>query len=174
MIILASTRFNNDTWNENHNFRTKNNLPGCIYCSPQNMSCKIELGAIVFVVEMNNTKNEIEGIGLIQNTPITEKAGIYETRNFNRYIFVGDYRINRDIIIRYHPNIVQALDHILFKEKTHLKRGAGMTQIPEKLLNHQVCQGINIKKEIKDMFIRHFSKNQSEFDTTKDTTKQKI
>ena len=158
MFTLSSTRFNNDTWNENSIFREKNKLQGCIYCSPQSMSVKIGLNSMVFIIEMNNSKNEIEGIGLVKNNPITNKAGIYQVLNFNRYIFVGEYRLNRDVIMRYNPVIVQVLDYILFKEKTHLKRGAGMTTVPEKLLNHPNCHGINIKKEIKELFVRHFSK----------------
>lgn len=156
--MFASTRFNNDTWNENQRFRERNKLSGCIYCSPQTMSAKIDWGLIVFIVEMNNSTNMIEGIGIVKNKPITEKGGIYETLNFNRYIFIGEYRINRDILIRYQPKIVEALDHILFKEKTHLKRGAGITRIPEKLLNHRICEGIDIKKVIKELFIQQFSK----------------
>lgn len=156
--MLASTRFNNDTWNENQRFREKNNLHGCIYCSPQTMSAKIEWGSIVFIVEMNNSTNEIEGIGIVKNKPITERGGIYETLNFNRYVFIGEYRINRDVLIRYQPKIVEALDHILFKEKTHLKRGCGITRIPEKLLKHRICEGIDIKKEISRVFIQQFSK----------------
>jgi len=159
MFTLSSTRFNNDTWKENVTFREKNKLKGCIYCSPQNMSTKIGLNSLVFIIEMNNSNNEIEGIGLVKNNPITNKAGIYETLNFNRYIFIGEYRVSRETIMRYNPCIIQSLDYILFKEKTHLKRGAGMTTVPEKLLKHRNCQGLNIKKEIKELFIQHFSKS---------------
>ena len=38
-----------------------------------------------------------------------------------------------------------------------------MTTVPEKLLIHRNCQGINIKKEIKELFVRHFSKSTTEF-----------
>ena len=157
MIILSSTRFNTQTWDENCRFREKNKLNGCIYCSPQSMPAKIDIGATVFVVEMNNSTNEIEGIGLIKNRPITNKSGIYEERHFNRYVFVGEYRINRDVLLRYNSQLVHSLDHILFKEKTHLKRGCGMTTIPEKLLKHDICQQMNIKMEIRNLFILQFS-----------------
>jgi hypothetical protein len=121
------------------------------------MPVKIDIGATIFVVEMNNSKNEIEGIGLIKNRPITNKSGIYEERQFNRYVFIGEYRINRDVLLRYNTQLVHSLDHILFKEKTHLKRGCGMTTIPEKLLKHEICQQMNIKMEIRNLFILHFS-----------------
>lgn len=157
MFTLSSTRFNNDTWNENESFRKKNGLQGCIYCSPLSMSHKIPLDSHVFIVEMNNTKNEIEGIGLVKNNPITNKPGIYTDLHFSRYIFIGKYRLNRDVILRHHPALIEALDYVLFKEKTHLKRGSGMTTIPEKLLNHPKCNGINIKKEINELFILYFT-----------------
>ena len=44
----------------------------------------------------------------------------------------------------------------MFKEKTHLKRGAGFTTIPEKLINHKIRKNIDIKKEVKDLFIHIF------------------
>jgi hypothetical protein len=37
-----------------------------------------------------------------------------------------------------------------------LKRGAGFTTIPEKLLYHKICKNMDIKKEIKELFIHIF------------------
>ena len=48
------------------------------------------------------------------------------------------------------------LDEILFKGYTHSKRGSGLTKIPEKVLKLDICEGIDIKKEIKNVFIYHF------------------
>jgi hypothetical protein len=48
------------------------------------------------------------------------------------------------------------LEEILFKGYTHSKRGTGLTTIPEKVLKFDICEGINIKKEIKDIFVTHF------------------
>jgi hypothetical protein len=49
------------------------------------------------------------------------------------------------------------LDSLLFKEKTHLKRGSGFTTIPEKLLHHTKSENMNIKEEIRDLFIEKFT-----------------
>jgi hypothetical protein len=115
------------------------------------------LDALVFVIEMNNSLNKIEGIGLVRNKAIVNKGyKIHSERNYNRYIFNGKYRIGREELERINPKINIILDYILFKEKTHLKRGIGFTTVPEKLLNHTKCEGIDLKNEIKIIFIRAF------------------
>jgi hypothetical protein len=53
--------------------------------------------------------------------------------------------------------LVYVLDQILFKGKTHSKRGTGLTLIPEKVLKFEVCQDINVKKEIIRIFALHYS-----------------
>lgn len=158
-LSLVSTRFNDLTWNENEEYRRKHKLNGCIYGSPHLMQSKILLNSLVFVVEMNNTKNRIEGIGLVKNkTHLDKYYKIYSCGNYNRYTYIGEYRLDRDELIRYNTNLVNILDHILFKEKTHLKRGSGFTTIPEKLLQHTICDGICLKKEIKNLFTNYFHK----------------
>jgi hypothetical protein len=102
-------------------------------------------------------KNKIEGIGLIKNKPETKKYyKVHMDGNTNRYIYIGNYFIEREIIDDYNAPLVYALEEILFKGKTHSKRGAGLTRIPESVLKLDVCQGINIKREIKELFIYHF------------------
>lgn len=155
MFTLVSTRFNNETFQENVNYRERKRIT-CIYCSPQPMSPKIELESLVLVVEMNNSTNQIEGIGLIKNQHESKVYNVYDTRNFNRYIFKGDYRISREELLRNQEKIVEILDHILFKGKTHLKRGSGFTTIPEKLLTHPKCENMNMKQLIKQIFLEKY------------------
>ena len=157
MFTLASTRFNNSTFEENKKYRSKTNN-ACVYCSPQRMSPKIKSDSIVFIVEMNNELNQIEGIGLIKNTVNLDKySKLYESCNFNRYVFKGKYRIGREELLRYNSHLIEILDDILFKGKTHLKRGAGITTITDKLLKTERCKGIDIKATIKEIFINTFS-----------------
>ena len=62
----------------------------------------IELDILVFVIEMNNERNKIEGIGLIKNRIETlQKYYIYSEQNYNRYIYKGEYRIGREILQNY-------------------------------------------------------------------------
>uniref|UniRef100_A0A6C0EPQ2 Uncharacterized protein n=1 Tax=viral metagenome TaxID=1070528 RepID=A0A6C0EPQ2_9ZZZZ len=153
MFTVVSTRFNNDTWKENQEKREKLQIP-CFYGSPQEMSPKIEYESIVFVVEMNNTQNKIEGIGLIKNRPHMDKYyKIHVDGNYNRFIYKSNYRIDRDILIRHNSYLVELLDNILFKGKTHLKRGCGFTTITDKLLKKEICKDFDIRNAIRNIFI---------------------
>ena len=157
-ITLASSRFNQQTWSENCSYRERKNLQGCIYCAPLQMSPKIPQNSLVFVAEMNNSRNKIEGVGLVHNTIQYDKYFVYDNGNYNRYIYKSNYRIDRSELKYYNPTIVKALDHILFREKTHLKRGSGITVVPEKLMKHDACAGLNIKEELTSIFKEHFRK----------------
>ena len=157
MIPLVTTRFDNNTWRENINYREKNNIKGSIYGVPQQMCQKIDLDALVFVIEMNNQKNQIEGIGLIKNKYETNRYyKVHNDGNTNRFTYIGKYFIDRETLDDYNAELVYVLDELLFKGYTHSKRGAGLTTIPEKVLKSDFCGEVNIKKDIKDIFIYHF------------------
>jgi hypothetical protein len=153
MVIIVSTRFTDNTFDQNMDYRKKHSIRGCIYGVSQEMSPKIEYDTIVLVIEMNNSQNKIEGIGLIKNRPIRDKYfKIYDDANYNRYVYKGDYYASRYEIERINSEIIYIFDYILFKEKTHLKRGTGFTTIPEKLLHHNICNNIDFIKELKQVF----------------------
>ena len=157
MFTVVTGRYNNETWDASYQYRVKKKL-ACIYVPPYKLSPTIDLNSPVFVIEMNNSTNQILGIGLIKNKLVTDK--IYKVQadtNYNRYIYIGDYHIPRDIIFEMNPRLVDVLEIILFKGYTHSKRGAGLTKIPEKVLKLDICENIDIKKEIKDIFICHFT-----------------
>jgi len=156
MFTIVTSRFNNETWEKNCENRIKRGKQ-CIYASPHEMAPNIDLGSPVFVIEMNNSSNKIEGIGLIKNICKTDKYyKIQNDQNYNRYIYFGEYHIERKTIENYNPLLVYILDKILFKGYTHSKRGAGFTTIPEKVLRIDLCENIDFKKEIKKIFITHF------------------
>jgi GTPase involved in cell partitioning and DNA repair len=67
MFYIACTRFNNDTYKENMDYRLKYNET-VIYGPSYKIRDIYPYGALIFVVEMNNEKNKIEGIGLIKNS----------------------------------------------------------------------------------------------------------
>ena len=153
-INILTTRFNNITWEENNNYRISRNMSGCLYGSARKMKETIPLNTLVFVVEMNNPKNKIEGIGLIRNfTHFDKYYKIYQDGNYNRYIYKSEYRIDREEL---DSHIVKIFDYILFKEKTHLKRGIGLTTIPPKLLNHNMCREMDLQLELQNIFKRKF------------------
>jgi hypothetical protein len=165
MTNIVTSRFNNSTWEENCSFREKHKEISCIYGSPQQMTEKIPLNSLVFVVEMNNSTNKIEGIGLIRNLLNHEKKlRVYETGNYNRYTYQGKYRIDRCTIEIVCPQVLKILEQLVFTRKTHLKRGGGFTRIPEKLYTqHKILETYNyteqqIKEELAALFKRKFSK----------------
>ena len=157
MFSMVTTRFNNDTYKENQEFKNKYNYTGCIYGAPQEMSPKIAIDSFVFVIEMNNSQNRLEGIGLIKNmTRMDMYFKIYFTGNFNRYVYKGKYHIKREILIQYNQNLIDILDQLLFKGYKHMKRGSGFTSITEKILDNDICKNINIQEQIKQIFIQVF------------------
>jgi hypothetical protein len=156
MITVVTGRFDNNTLEANYAYRNKKNF-ACIYSCPSQLSPKISLYSPVFVIEMNNSTNKICGIGLIKNKSQTQKYyKVHLDGNTNRYTYIGKHFIDREIIYRRNESLVDILEHILFKGKTHSKRGSGLSLIPEKILKFDICQGRDIKIEIKELFISYF------------------
>ena len=143
MFHLVSTRFTNDTWLENRDYRNKSNHDGCIYGSSQELS-NVHYDSLTFVIEMNNSKNEIEGIGLIINRPLFDKSYfIYSDRNYNRFIYKGNYRLNRDKLLQYSKRLVLSLEYILFREKNHVKRSMGFTRLTQTYIKNKKNDQVN-------------------------------
>ena len=129
MIKIMATRFNNNTWQENCRWREKNNFEGCIYNSPVYIKDSIPLQIPLFVIEMNNETNTIEGIGKIINYVHTDrKYKVYSDNNYNRYTYYGKIRIKREMIKN--KEKLEKLEERLFKGKSHLKRGQGILNVP--------------------------------------------
>jgi hypothetical protein len=130
---LISTRFSDETWNENKQFRERNNY-NCIYGIPIEFQ-SLHYDCNLFIIEMNNTQNRIEGIGLIRNRPNFEKTfNIHTDKNYNRFVYKGYYHLNRDVIIQYSSKLIEILEYILFKEKNHVKRSMGFTLLTQKYI----------------------------------------
>lgn len=156
MITIASTRFNDETWNENTNYRNSNKMNGCIYGSPIPISESIPLNTDVVICEMNNSKNKIMGLGLIKNYLFTNKYyKIYSKGNYNRFTYKGKYRIDHLEFDREETLIIKDLEDIVFKGKGHLKRGFGVTSVPQKKL---VRLEYDMKKKIQEMFLSRFKR----------------
>lgn len=156
MFTIVTGRYNNETWEASVLYRERKKF-ACIYAPPYKLAESIDINSPVFVVEMNNSLNQIMGIGLIKNKLITDKVyKVQEDSNCNRYIYIGEYHISRELLNNYNPFLIYILDDILFKGYTHSKRGSGLTKIPEKVLKFDICEGLDIKKEIKNVFIYHF------------------
>jgi len=133
-----TTRFNNQTWEENCRWREKNNFDGCIYNSPVYIKDTIPLQISLFVIEMNNETNKIEGIGKIVNYVHTDrKYKVYSDNNYNRYTYYGKVRINREMIKN--KEKLEKLEERLFKGKSHIKRGQGILNVPNDIYRDYLC-----------------------------------
>jgi len=156
MFYLACTRFNNITYDENIYYRNKYNEI-VMYGSTLKIRDSYPVGSLIFIAEMNNDKNRIEGIGLIKNMLVHDKKHrIYENNEYNRYIYRGKYWLSREQINDFDPEILEIFDTILFRGKSHLKCRIGITVITEKLFVHWIYDLFTLKNKVKQLFIHYF------------------
>ena len=148
--MLASARFNQKTYREREEFMRRNDIE-CIYGAQLKIKPKVALNQLLLVVEMNNETNKIMGIGLIRNI-LCDSQDIYDDPNYNRFIYMGKYRITREQMEEQDKKIVEIFDLILFKGYTHIKRHSGITIIPPALLSCDRVENINLTKKVKSMF----------------------
>ena len=85
MIYIAVTRFNETTFQEFQNFYKEKNINNCIYNVPVPIKQKFDKDSHFIVLEMNNSTNEIMGIGLINNLVQYNKYNVYSDSNYNRF-----------------------------------------------------------------------------------------
>ena len=131
-FYIGTTRFNNETYKENLQWRQKHNHNGCIYALNKQIPDYIPPTALVFVIEMNNDINKIMGIGLIRNNKDRkQRIRIYnDNPYYNRYVYHSKQRIEADNIK--YKKLLRVLELMLFKGSRHMKRGQGITCIPWK------------------------------------------
>lgn len=159
MFYLACTRFNNTTYAENTNYRNKHNEIA-IYGTTLKIRNIYNVGTLIFIVEMNNEQNKIEGIGLIKNLLVCDKRyKIYDNDEYNRYIYKGKYWLSRSQINNVNEKITEILENILFKGKSHLKCRMGITIITERLFVHWDYDLQILKNMVKYVFISYFKYN---------------
>ena len=155
MVSLVTTRFNTQTWDELQNWLLRNSWTGCIYGLP--MQVKSSVQDVMIVLEMHNTENKIKAISLVNNKSVlSDKAHqIYSDRNYNRYIYKGQYRLLLDKIelLPMEKKIIAVLNQLLFKGSRHLKRGQGITSVPPWIMQNK---HIDFIKYFKVIFARYF------------------
>ena len=137
-FYVGCTRFNEKTKRENEEYRKKKNIVGCIYGCPIKIREDIPRKNKIIVIEMNNEKNIIIAFGFIYNIIRFDKRFcIYDNQHFNRYVYLGQYRITREEIFEKEDEnmkqFIEKLEKLLFKGKTHSKRGSGITILPPRI-----------------------------------------
>ena len=155
MYSICCTRFTNQTWEENVNWKLSQNYTGCIYNSPTKIKDNIQITSVVFMIEMNNELNIIMGIGMIKNYIHTDKYyKIYKDVNYNRYTYKSLYRIDREMFKKKDKLYINILEELIFKGSYHIKRSQGITQLPHWIIGNQHIDFIEI---FKNMFISEFT-----------------
>ena len=131
---IATTRFNNKTWNENEKWREKNDWRGCIYCTPIKIRDFVIYKSGIFIIEMNNDMNKIMGIGFIKNfihLKNKKQFRVYSDKNYNRYIYKSNIRVDYVDFNIFEKKIINIFEILLFKGYKHSKRGQGISVIPK-------------------------------------------
>jgi hypothetical protein len=149
---ILTSRFNSDTYASNKTYREQNYLKiGCIYGCPNQIARHILPDAILFILEMNNSTNQIMGIGMIRNRPICGHK-LYTNRNYNKYIYAGKYRIGREEMNEEEYNIIiRFFDIICFTGNRHMKRGQGLLSLSINIL-YKCRNVLDITEYISNMF----------------------
>ncbi len=139
-FYIGTTRFTNETFKENENWREKHNWKGCIYGLNKKNPLTLGSKALIYVIEMNNDTNHIEGIGLIRNYINKDyKACIYYSdTNYNRYIYNSNLRIDKKDFK--HPKTIELLERMIFYGSGHYKRGRGITIIDWNRLHPKIIK----------------------------------
>jgi len=148
---IGTTRFSDATWEENVRWRKKHEWRGCMYGLTKGIAKKVPRMALVYVLEMNNTTNQIMGIGLIRNFTNENHTSIvyYSDPDYNRRIYNSAYRRDRSEIAN--KKMLAALENLVFKGSRHFKRGQGITVVPMKRF-----RGDNIQSLVSAFFFSLF------------------
>ena len=163
--FIATTRFNNETWEENQDFikeytntnPLKNTKPIiCIY-PVSHIIQAISKNSVFYILEMNNQTNKIMGVGLVKNNPIYNKYYVYKKPEYNQFAYIGYYRVDRKDMNELEEVIMRVFDYYCFKGKSHLKRLKGIKLFPKKILDKCVSI-LDLLEFITKMFLRHQSR----------------
>lgn len=139
--MIMTTRFTSETWDQHVRWREQHMKKGCIYLTPRVIARNIPYNKVLYVIEMNNTTNQIMGIGVITNA-CSKPRSIYSERNYNRFTYTGPTRIDRSELTHvvdvggYRVKLIKILEAVCFKGSTHSKRTTGITKLPQAVLDN--------------------------------------
>ena len=136
LATIATTRFTSATWNE---WVEQSRVDGWFsYYSPRRISSAITSKCII-VLELNNDKNIVKGIGIIRNVPIHDHVETFTRQWYNKVRYVCGKRIDREelgvnVTLETGEEVclLEYLDKVCFKGQTHCKRNCGITRFPAK------------------------------------------
>ncbi len=157
---LMTIRYDDETHQEMMNYSALFHKKGirCVYGSSKIVSEMVVTDSIMFILEMNNDKNKIVGVGLVRNTlqdPVATVGrrlfDIHKDGNLNRHVYIGSRRIAREDMTDEENEVFLALDYLCFCGNTHMKRCHGITMFPlDVVLKCKTV--IDLPEYIKNMF----------------------
>ena len=138
-FIICVTRFTDETWQENENWKDARFLTfqKRFYNTSIKIKESIPGNHEILVVEMNLTKNKVIAFGLIKNICQQWRYKIYSDDYYNRYTYISSKFIFVEEIPREYQTHIEELEMELFKGKGNLKRGNGIQQIPQKKIKNK-------------------------------------
>lgn len=146
---IGTVRFTNKTYTENLEWKTRKNHKGCIYGLDTKITDSVNKGEYIFVMEMNNDKNKIMGIGLIKNVTMPSyRSRIYEEEIYNKFVYKGKNHITREKLLEIDTNMVLFLENMLFKGAHHFKRGNGCTIVTKNRIAQSEYYSRPIQKRV--------------------------
>lgn len=126
-MLLACTRFNTDTYAENREYRKKMNWPA-IYGTPIPLCERYICERFIYVLEMNNDTNRLEGISIMHTRRVVDRQyRIHANTDYNWNVYKGLRWIGHDAIERGDSALLEQLELMLFYGRSHMKRMLGIT-----------------------------------------------
>ena len=163
-VYLFTSRFNDETYAENRKFCTKYKKK-CLYSNPHPLPPSVPADAIVYVIEMNNTKDKIVGIGKVQNRMKYSIFNIYGEEFYNQNHFEGVDHISADQFDEKYKPFMESLEQQCFFGRGHLKRGHRMLSFPDRKLGTCMKNGCDIIGYIEGLFKKKPEEDESEEET---------
>ena len=144
MYSFVTSRFTKTTEDECKRYLARIGKQ-CLYGSSNLISSSVPEGGLVFVIEMRINApgakrlpddNQISGIGMIVNEEVPPDfyCDVYENKLFNQFTYMGENRIDRTELLQTSPLLIELLETILFKGKTHQKRNAYLSLLKDDFL----------------------------------------
>ena len=136
---IYTTRFNSYTYVQNQRFKENNDIDGSLYSTMLPFPKNTDDDKYLFVLDMNNTTNQVMGIGFVKNILAkNQNLNMYDDPAFNNYVYKSAFYIpianNECIEPAWNDFMASEFHKYLFFGKTHLKRGGSFSRFPMKYM----------------------------------------
>tara|TARA_X000000950_G_scaffold270865_1_gene351210 strand:- start:8727 stop:9203 length:477 start_codon:yes stop_codon:yes gene_type:complete len=150
-FYIGLARFNNQTSEENKRWREDHNWEGCIYTPRQPIAKKVSIKAFVVVLEMNNEKNKLNGISLIQNYRYPKQRVKIYSGNWQSEgkPYHSKYRIDVSEFKEEDKEIITSIEKRLFYGCNHYKRSPSQINTID---IKKFCEPEKVEKFLRNLF----------------------